>query len=198
MLQKRKKINKVLMSFSFLILLIGSTYFISNRYKKENIYKDNIKVINTLSQVLNINTVKYNYSNIVEIKKDKSINNIKIPFTEKSFIIKYNGVINGGVKPEDIEIVNNTGNEISIEIKKCQILDHYIDDENIYIYDVKSSIFNKLDIQEVLDDMSNYKREYEEKIISEGFMEEIQENTKVSIENILKGMGYNAVNINFK
>ena len=112
MLQKRKKINKVLMSFSFLILLIGSTYFISNRYKKENIYKDNIKVINTLSQVLNINTVKYNYSNIVEIKKDKSINNIKIPFTEKSFIIKYNGVINGGVKPEDIEIVNNTGNEI--------------------------------------------------------------------------------------
>lgn len=198
MLQKRKKINKVLMSFSFLILLIGSTYFISNRYKKENIYKDNIKVINTLSQVLNINTVKYNYSNIVEIKKDKSINNIKIPFTEKSFIIKYDGVINGGVKPEDIEIVNNTGNEISIEIKKCQILDHYIDDENIYIYDVKSSIFNKLDIQEVLDDMSNYKREYEEKIISEGFMEEIQENTKVSIENILKGMGYNVVNINFK
>ena len=198
MLQKRKKINKVLMSFSFLILLIGSTYFISNRYKKENIYKDNIKVINTLSQVLNINTVKYNYSNIVEIKKDKSINNIKIPFTEKSFIIKYNGVINGGVKPEDIEIVNNTGNKISIEIKKCQILDHYIDDENIYIYDVKSSIFNKLDIQEVLDDMSNYKREYEEKIISEGFMEEIQENTKVSIENILKGMGYNVVNINFK
>ena len=198
MLQKRKKINKVLMSFSFLILLIGSTYFISNRYKKENIYKDNIKVINTLSQVLNINTVKYNYSNIVEIKKDKSINNIKIPFTEKSFIIKYNGVINGGVKTEDIEIVNNTGNEISIEIKKCQILDHYIDDENIYIYDVKSSIFNKLDIQEVLDDMSNYKREYEEKIISEGFMEEIQENTKVSIENILKGMGYNVVNINFK
>lgn len=198
MLQKRKKINKVLMSFSFLILLIGSTYFISNRYKKENIYKDNIKVINTLSQVLNINTVKYNYSNIVEIKKDKSINNIKIPFTEKSFIIKYNGVINGGVKPEDIEIVNNTGNEISIEIKKCQILDHYIDDENIYIYDVKSSIFNKLDIQEVLDDISNYKKEYEEKIISEGFMEEIQENTKVSIENILKGMGYNVVNINFK
>ena len=198
MLQKRKKINKVLMSFSFLILLIGSTYFISNRYKKENIYKDNIKVINTLSQVLNINTVKYNYSNIVEIKKDKSINNIKIPFTEKSFIIKYNGVINGGVKPEDIEIVNNTGDEILIEIKKCQILDHYIDDENIYIYDVKSSIFNKLDIQEVLDDISNCKKEYEEKIISEGFMEEIQENTKVSIENILKGIGYNVVNINFK
>lgn len=198
MLQKRKKFNKALILLIFLVPLISGTYFISNRYKKESIYKDNIKVINTLSQVLNISTVKYNYSNIVEIKKDKSISNIKIPFTEKSFIIKYNGVINGGVKPEDIEVVSNTGDEILIEIKKCQILDHYIDDENIYIYDVKSSIFNKLDIQEVLDDISNCKKEYEEKIISEGFMEEIQENTKVGIENILKGIGYKVVDINFK
>ncbi len=198
MLQKQKKINKALILFPFLILLISGIYFISNKYKKESIYKDNIKVINTLSQVLDISTVKYNYSNIVEIKKDKSISNIKIPFTEKSFIIKYNGIINGGVKPEDIEVVSNTGDEILIEIKKCQILDHYIDDENIYVYDIKNSIFNKLDIQEALDEISNCKKEYEEKIISEGFMEEIQKNTKISIENILKGIGYKEVVINFK
>lgn len=198
MLQKQKKINKALILFPFLILLISGIYFISNKYKKESIYKDNIKVINTLSQVLDISTVKYNYSNIVEIKKDKSISNIKIPFTEKSFIIKYNGIINGGVKPEDIEVVSNTGDEILIEIKKCQILDHYIDDENIYVYDIKNSIFNKLDIQEALDEISKCKKEYENKIIREGFMEEIQENTKVSIENILKGIGYKEVVINFK
>ena len=198
MLQKQKKNNKALILFTFLILLISGIYFISNKYKKESIYKDNIKVINTLSQVLDISTVKYNYSNIVEIKKDKSISNIKIPFTENSFIIKYNGIINGGVKPEDIEVVSNTGDEILIEIKKCQILDHYIDDENIYVYDIKNSIFNKLDIQEALDEISNCKKEYEEKIISEGFMEEIQKNTKISIENILKGIGYKEVVINFK
>lgn len=198
MLQKQKKNNKALILFTFLILLISGIYFISNKYKKESIYKDNIKVINTLSQVLDISTVKYNYSNIVEIKKDKSISNIKIPFTEKTFIIKYNGIINGGVKPEDIEVVSNTGDEILIEINKCQILDHYIDDENIYVYDIKNSIFNKLDIQEALDEISNCKKEYEEKIISEGFMEEIQKNTKISIENILKGIGYKEVVINFK
>ena len=78
------------------------------------------------------------------------------------------------------------------------MLDHYIDDENIYVYDVKNSIFNKLDIQEILEDISNCKKEYEEKIISEGFMEEIQKNTIVSIQNILKGIGYKTVVINFK
>ena len=41
MLQKRKKINNALITLMFLALLIIGTYFISNRYKKESIYKDN-------------------------------------------------------------------------------------------------------------------------------------------------------------
>jgi len=197
-LQKRKNFNKILILLIFLLLLTTGTYFIFNLYKKESTYNDNTKVLNTLKQVLDISTLKYNYSNIVEIKKDKSINDIKIPFTEKTFIIKYNGVINGGVKPDDIEIISNTEDKIFIEIKKCQILNHYIDDENMYVYDIKASIFNKLDVQEVLDDISNCKKEYEEKVISEGFMEEVQNNTKVSIEKILKGLGYKEITIDFK
>ncbi|WP_296645508.1 DUF4230 domain-containing protein [Romboutsia sp. 13368] len=198
MLQKRKKFKKVHVLLFFFIILASGALFIFNEFKKESTYKDSTKIMDTLNQVLHISTVKYNYSNIVEIKKDKSINNITIPFTEKTFIIKYNGVINGGVKPEDIEITNNTEDEIDIEIKKCQILDHYIDDENIYVYDIKNSIFNKLDTQEILDDISSIKKDYENKIISEGFLEEVEENTKVSIENILKEIGYSVVNVNFK
>ncbi len=154
--------------------------------------------MDTISQVLNLSTVKYSYSNVVTVKKDKSINDIKIPFTEKSFIIKYNGVINGGVKPEDINISKNTGDKIFIEIERCEILDHYIDDDNIYVYDVKSSIFNKLEIQDVLEDISKYKKEYEEKALKEGLMEEIRSSTKSSIKNMLKNMGYKEIVITFK
>ena len=198
MLQKRKKIKKAPVLLCFFIILASGVLFVFNEFKKESTYKDSTKIMDTLSQVLDISTVKYNYSNIVEIKKDKSINNIKIPFTEKTFIIKYNGVINGGVKPEDIEIINNDEDEICIEINKCQILDHYIDDENIYVYDIKNSIFNKLETQEILDDISSIKNDYENKVINEGFLEEVKENTKVSLENILKEIGYSRVSISFK
>ena len=198
MLQKRKKFNKIIILLIFLILFGIVMYFIFNVYKKENEYKDTIKVIDTLKQTLDISTVKYNYSNIVEIKKDKSISSIKIPFTEKSFIIKYNGVINAGVKPEDIKIISEKEDEITIQIKKCQILDHYIDDENIYIYDIKNSLFNKLDIQETLDEMNSCKKEYEKNIINEGFLDEVEENTEYSIRNILNNIGYDVVNINFE
>lgn len=198
MWQKLKKIKKLLILLPILILVITGSCLIYKFESNQNMYKDTTKVMNSISQVLNLSTVKYNYSNVITVKKDKSINDIKIPFTEKSFIIKYNGVINGGVTPEDINIVKNTGDEIFIEIEKCEILDHYIDNDDIYVYDVKNSIFNKLEIQEVLDDINKYKKEYEEKALNEGLMDEIMESSKSSIENMLKNVGYKEVVVSFK
>lgn len=196
-----KNIKKIKISLILLPLIILGIvlYFSIYKYKNnQNIYKDTTKVINTINQVLDINTVKYNYSNVITVKKDKSINEIKIPFTEKSFVVKYDGIINAGVRPENIKVLKNDGKDISIEVKKCEILDHYIDDENFYIYDIKNSIFNKLNVQEVIDDVNKYKKDYEKKLIQEGFMDEVKNNTKSSIENILKNIGYKNIEILFK
>lgn len=195
---KRKKINKVVLLLPILLIIITIVFSISILKSNRRQYTDNTKVLSTISQVLDLNTVKYTYSNIVSVKKDKSINDIKIPFTEQSFIIKYEGVINGGVKPEDINIVDNTGKKIIIEVNQCRILDHYIDDENLYVYDIKNSIFNKLDTNEILNDISKYKQEYEEKLINEGFMEEVESNTKASLTNMLKSIGYEEIEVIFK
>lgn len=198
MLQKVKKIKKLLILLPILIAVITGSYYIYKIKINQNIYKDTTRVLDTITQVLNLSTVKYNYSNVITVKKDKSINDIKIPFTEKSFIIKYNGVINGGINPEDISILKNTGKDIAVEVKQCSILDHYIDSSNIYVYDVKSSVFNKLEIQEVLDDINKYKEEYEKKAIEEGLMNEIMDTTKISIENMFKSLGYKNVTVSFK
>ncbi|MGL4911578.1 MAG: DUF4230 domain-containing protein, partial [Romboutsia sp.] len=70
--------------------------------------------------------------------------------------------------------------------------------DNIFVYDVKSSIFNKLEIQEVLDDINKYKKEYEEKALNEGLMDEIRDSTEESIETMLKNIGYKEVVVSFK
>lgn len=196
MLQKRKKFNKQLILLIIIICVTICSYILY-KFNKDT-YKDNTTVLNTITKVIELNTVKYNYSNVITVQKDKSFKNIKIPFTNKSFIIKYNGIIKGGIESQDINIVKNTGNEISIEIDKCRILDHYIDDENIYVYDASNSIFNKLEAQEVLDELNASKKEYEQKIINEGFMEEIKNITKVSLVNMLENIGYQEITITFK
>ncbi len=198
MLQKMKKIKIVTILLIVLtVFIIPTTYLVYNKYKIDKTYENNTKIMDTISRVLDINTLKYNYSNIITVKKDKSIKDIKIPFTEKSFIIKYNGVINAGISIEDVSIVENNLDKIYIKIKDCKILEHYIDSEDLYVYDIKTSIFNKLEIQEILDDLNKHKKQYEEKIIEEGFLNEARESTKIAIESILKNIGYEEVIIEF-
>ncbi|WP_373599535.1 DUF4230 domain-containing protein [Paraclostridium bifermentans] len=198
MLQKYKKNNKNKIIVLFIMFGIISGIIISSgMIFSEKPPKDTSKVLNTIEEVVEISTSKYNYSNITTITKDKSFKNIKIPFTEKSFIIKYNGIIKGGVNAKDISISNNTRNSITVDISKCSIIDHYIDENNIYVYDIKNALFNKVQVNEVIEELANSKKEYEEKVIKEGFMKEIQEGIKVSLEKSLKDLGYENVLINF-
>lgn len=198
MLQKHKKINKNKIIVLFIMFgIIFGIIISSGMIFSEKTPKDTSKVLNTIEEVVEISTSKYNYSNITTITKDKSFKNIKIPFTEKSFIIKYNGIIKGGVNLEDINVSKNSRNSISIDISKCSILDHYIDEENIYVYDIKNALFNKVQVNEVIEELANSKKEYEEKIIKEGFMKEIEEGIKVSLEKSLKDLGYEDILINF-
>lgn len=199
MLQKRKKINnnKVLLIFIIIGIILGITLSLKLIFS-EKAPKDTSKVLNTIEQVLELSTSKYNYSNIVTIKKDRSFKNIKIPFTEKSFIIKYNGVVKGGVNSKDITIDNVKKDSITVNVAKCSIIDHYIDEENIFIYDVKNALFNRVKTNEVIDELANSKKEYEKKIIKEGFMNDISGSVKKSLENSLKNLGYEEVIINFK
>lgn len=195
MFKKRKKNNK-LMILTVLFILGIIVFFIYNIFfeKKEEL-KSDTKVLNTISEVLDLNVMKYNYSNIIDIKKDKSMNNIKIPFTQKSFIIKYEGVVNAGVSIEDVKILTNDFENIKIRIDKCKILEHYIKDESIYVYNIKESIFNKVEMQEVLEDISKHKNEYEEKLIKEGFLEEVKVIVKEKLYIILENMGYKSIEI---
>lgn len=77
-------------------------------------------------------------------------------------------------------------------------MDHYIDDENVYVYDIKNSIFNKVEVNEVFEELSKHKEEYEAKVIEEGLMEEVKTNTKKSLENTLNSLGYEKIDIAFK
>jgi hypothetical protein len=196
LVQKVKKTKKMTVIFITLVCVIISIF--SYKYiLSEHTKKNTSAIMDTIYEVLEITTTKYNYTNIVTFKKDKTVNNIKIPFTEKSFIVKYNGVIKAGINGEDIKVTKNTGDTIDIQIKKCVILDHYIDQENIYVYDIKNSIFNKLTINEVFEELNKYKDEYEQQTISEGFLDEVKDNTTSSLKTTLKNTGYKQVNISF-
>ena len=199
-MQKHKKNNKnkMLILYVFIGILVISLSLSKIIFKEQQQVKDTSKVLNTIEKVAQLSTSKYNYSNIITITKDKSFKNIKIPFSQKSYIVKYNGVVKGGVNLKNINIMKNNKNSITIDVNKWGIIDHYIDEENVYVYDMKNALFNRIDVNEVLKELSKSKKEYEKKIIDEGFLKEVQASIRKNLESNLRNLGYEDIIINFK
>lgn len=193
-----KRKNKLIFLFIILCITIWSIMF----YSTINNFSDD-KVINTtviaerLSKISELSTTKYSYSNIVAITDIKKFKDFYIPFTEKSFLIKYSGYIKAGVDLKDLDIVVNQKN-VTISLKKSKILDHVINNEDFFVYDEKSSMFNKLSIQDMINEIGNQKNKTETDLIKTGFLEVVNADAKLLLQGILGDMGFENVNIIFK
>jgi len=150
-----------------------------------------------LSKISELSTIKYSYSNIIALANSKKLNDIDIPFTEKSFLIKYNGYIKAGVDLKDLDIVIHN-KKITITLKKAKILDHVVNDKDLFVYDEKSSIFNKLSMQDMVDEISNEKQSIEVDLLKTGFLDSANENTKLLLQGILSNMNFDNITIIFK
>jgi hypothetical protein len=194
LIEKTNK-NKIL---TILFLMFISFTILLNINITNNKQKDSTVILDRISKIKELATTKYYYSNIIAFKENKKIQDIKIPFTQKSFLIKYEGTIKAGVDIENIEILENKKEKIKIKLSKPKILNHNIDEKNIYIYDEKNSLFNKLSIKDVFNEISKEKENIEKKLIEDGFLEEASKNTKLLLENILRDLGYKNIEIVFE
>ena len=152
-------------------------------------------VIERISGIWELATTKYYYTNVVSYKENMKINDVEIPFTQKGFLIKYDGYLKAGIDINSIKIISEMDNQIKISISKPKILDHTIDEKSVNVYDEKNSVFNSIKIKDVFDMISSEKKKMEEKMVENGFLEEADKNTRIALENMLKNMGFTSVEI---
>ncbi|MBU3127297.1 DUF4230 domain-containing protein [Clostridium tagluense] len=193
-----KRKNKLIFLIILLCITISSImiYSIINNFNKDKVISTTV-IAERLSKISELSTTKYSYSNIIALTDSKKIKDFHIPFTEKSFLIKYSGYIKAGVDLKDLDIVVLQKN-ITITLKKSKILDHVINNEDFFVYDEKSSMFNKLSIQDMINEISNQKNKVEGDLIKTGFLEGANANAKLLLQGILWDMGFENVTIIFK
>ena len=133
----------------------------------------------------------------IECKDNKKFKDFPIPFTEKSFLIKYSGYIKAGVDLKDLDVAINE-EKVTITLKKAKIFDHVINNEDLFVYDEKSSMFNKLSMQDMVNEISNEKSKVESDLLKTDFLDEANSNTKLLLQGILLDMGFENVTIIFK
>lgn len=195
-----KKKSKKYYFTIFLICLAIVTglffYFKSLVTKETSILSDTVE--EQVSKILELSTVKYNYTNVVSYKDNKKFNEMNIPFTNKGFLIKYSGYIKAGVDLETVEVNVKDKKNVEIVLDKPKVFDNVINEEDVYVYDERESIFNQLKIEDLYDVLVKEKKNMEEEVINKGLLNEAQKNAEEILNSFLQNMGFGNIKILFK
>ena len=131
-------------------------------------------------------TIEYLYTDAGKFEDVKQAWGINIPFTSKSFITKWDGIIKAGINIEEIIIeINDAKKEIIVHMPKAEILSHEVDSESIEILDEKDGLFNKVTVENTVQFEATSKVAMEERAIENGILDKAFENAKEIIEKLL-------------
>ena len=155
-----------------------------------DLIKSEIKDIGELA------TIEYLYTDAGKFEDAKKAWGINIPFTAKSFITKWDGIIKAGIQIDKITVeINDANKEIIVHMPKAEILSHEVDSESIEILDEKDGLFNKVTVENTVQFEATSKDTMEERAIENGILDKAFENAKEIIErlvnnDIVQGQGY--------
>ena len=129
-------------------------------------------------------TTEYHYTNMGAMENHNEFYGWKVPFTRKSFIISYEGVIYAGVNVDETDI-KIKDKEIIIDLPDAEILSHEIKEDSVTIFDERTSLFNPIQIEDYTSFSSDQKKVMEGKVISNGLLDTAEKNTKEAIKELL-------------
>lgn len=147
-----------------------------------------LAVIDTeLKEIGELATMNYLYTNAAQFTDSKQIKNWNIPFTQKSFIVKWNGEIKAGVDVNGISTKLDKGDKVlTVCIPEAKILSHDPDEENAELLDEKSGLFNPISVEDKIKFDATMVEEMEKRAIEQGLLEKAQENAETVILNLLE------------
>lgn len=186
------KIYKRIKLIIILFIALAIALFCSSFTLKDNLEKKRELVAEKLVTISELATIKYNYSNVISIKDNLKYKDFIIPFTEKSCVIKYNGYITAGVDLSKA-LISSENKELLISLPPSTILNHTVNEEEIFIFDEKSSAFNKLNIGDMLKEIISEKEKTEDELIKEGFLKKVDEDTIRFLQGFFKELGYDNI-----
>ena len=143
-------------------------------------------IYSKISDIGELATIEYIYTDAGKFEDPKQLFGKNIPFTTKSFIAKWDGVIKAGIKIEDIIIeINDANKEISIHLPDAEILSHEINEESIETLDEKNGLFNQVTVDDVRNFDQVSKEAMETRAIENGLLEKANKNAEKIIEKLV-------------
>ena len=154
------------------------------RNSQENAKLDAVVVENRLTQISELATVSYQYTNMAQFSSSNDFYGVTLPFTTKEFILTYDGVIKAGVDLAQAKVtVGDTA--ATVILPAARILSHEIDEGSVEVFDEKTSIFNPFTVEDFASFQADQKAEMEAKALEKGLLAQAVEQAEKSVSALL-------------
>lgn len=161
-------------------------YFVSNALDKtEHEIVSNVDVVKEkLKATAELNTGSYLCTDVLTKSDSKKFKDWEIPFTEKSFIISYDGIVKAGIKDLTKAEVKQNGDSVIVKLPEVEITGAEIDNDSFKKLDESNNIFNPISVE----DLNEAQKELKEKMIERAIEKGVLDMAKSNAETVISGM----------
>lgn len=186
-----RRVKKALLSDTFkniiTIIIVACLFFVIGwlwpTSEEENKITSDL-LASQIEDISELATIEYNYTNMGKFENTSTFYGYEIPFTTKSFIVSYDGIIKAGIDMNEVSI-KVSRRIITVTVPEAEILSHEIDEDSLQIFDESSNIFNQITIEDYNTFSADQKETMEEKVIEKGLLSEAQDKAETVITNFI-------------
>lgn len=145
-----------------------------------------------------LTTLKYEYTKAMVYRDDTKIKWTDIRIGETIKLVEYTGYLKAGSDLSKVEVdYDEVGKQVTVRVPKAKVLDNVVELEKMDITDVKGTIFSDPPTQELIDEVTEKKKKFEEEKIGQGFLTEADKRTEEVLKSFLSRDEVNEVIVEF-
>jgi len=143
-----------------------------------------------LDTIKELVTAEYLYTNAGQYENNKQMTIIKwdvdVPFSNKSFIVAYDGCITAGIDLNEAEIdINEEKRTITVTLPASEITHHETFEDTLVVLDESDGLFNNISIDNYNEFVSGQKTSMEQKAIERGILTTADEEARDIVKAFL-------------
>ena len=131
-------------------------------------------------------TVAYYYTSMGRFENQVDFYGWKVPFTAKSFIVSFDGVIKAGVDLSQVQVeVDEIRQAVTVRLPASRILSHEIPEDSIEVFDESDNLFNRITIEDYTGFTLDQKKAMEQRAEDNGLLTSADEKARAAVESLL-------------
>lgn len=174
-----------------LCALVGAACFLGGRLSagsgRETPRLDAVVLENRLTDIQELSTVTYAYTNMAQFESSNDFYGVTLPFTTKSFILTYDGTIKAGIDLAAAS-VDVDGSSVTVTLPQAKILSHEIDADSVEIFNEKTALFNPFTVEDFTAFQSDQKSAMEDRALARGLLTEAQTRAESGVRQLLEAV----------